>query len=703
MNEQAKNDILKIINSTTASLTPDFIFQKVSIKDINTFVKCIEELKNEGKLIITKKKKIASSKNCGLVPAKIISQSKGYAFAKTLEDAKDIFIFSEKLKLSIVGDTVMLTNIRESDKGPIGEVERIVSKGPRIITGTINRSHSGCELIPDTNFRYNIPVTKGATLGARNNDKVQAIISCTPRKPQPRARVLKIYGKATSAKICADAIIDANSIPSVFPKEVILEAKRVSNKPIKQEDIINRTDLRDELIFTIDGVDAKDLDDAISIKSTEKGWQLGVHIADVSNYVKPNSYIDKEAILRGTSVYFADRVIPMLPTELSNGICSLNANEDKLTFSCIMEIDFNGNLLSYEFKKTIINSKVRGVYSEINDILNNQASKDILDKYSIIMKSIKEAKFLADILIKKSNQRGTINLESSESKFELDENGVCINISKRQQGTAENMIEQFMIMANQSAALYAKSSLIPFVYRIHETPDPEKLRTLSNLCGALGINNKRIREGINPSDFKNLLTEAQNTPAYKIISHQILRTMSKAKYSQNPIGHFGLALKDYCHFTSPIRRYPDTAIHRILSDLVDGISIDKIKKLYNDYVTDISKTSTECEIRAMQAERDAEKCYMAEYMQKHIGEIYDGVISGVVPSGIFVELENNIEGFLNLEYFPECKFIFDGITSHKDELSNTKLSIGDKIKIEVVSAYVPTGSIDFKPVESNKK
>ena len=319
------------------------------------------------------------------------------------------------------------------------------------------------------------------------------------------------------------------------------------------------------------------------------------------------------------------------------------------------------------------------------------------------MQSINEAKSLADILIKKSNQRGTINLESSESKFELDENGVCINISKRQQGTAENMIEQFMIMANQSAALYAKSSLIPFVYRIHETPDPEKLRTLSNLCGALGINNKRIREGINPSDFKNLLAEAQNTPAYKIISHQILRTMSKAKYSQNPIGHFGLALKDYCHFTSPIRRYPDTAIHRILSDLVDGISIDKIKKLYTDYVTDISKTSTECEIRAMQAERDAEKCYMAEYMQNHIGEIYDGVISGVVPSGIFVELENNIEGFLNLEYFPECKFIFDGITSHKDELSNTKLSIGDKIKIEVVSAYVPTGSIDFKPVESNKK
>lgn len=703
MNEQMKNNILKIINSTTASLTPDFIFQKISGKDVNTFIKCIEELRNEGKLIITKKKKIASSKNCGLVPAKIISQSKGFAFARTVEDSKDIFIFSEKLKLSIVGDTVMLTNIKDTHKGPIGEVERIITKGSRVITGTITRTHTGCELIPDTNFRYNIPITKGATLGARNNDKVQAIISCTPRKPQPRARVLKIYGKATSAQICADAIIDANGIPSIFPKKVILEAKRVSKQPITQEDINSRTDLRNELIFTIDGADAKDLDDAISIKATEKGWQLGVHIADVSNYVKPNGYIDKEAMLRGTSVYFADRVIPMLPEELSNGICSLNANEDKLTFSCIMDIDSNGNLISYKFEKSIINSKVRGVYSEINDILNNQASKDILNKYSVVMESINEAKVLSDILIKKSKQRGIIDLESSESRFELDDNGVCVNIYKRQQDIAENMIEQFMIMANQSAALYAKSSFIPFVYRVHETPDPEKLRTLSNLCGALGFNSRRIRDGIKPSDFENLLNEAKDTAAYRIISHQILRTMSKARYSQNPIGHFGLALEDYCHFTSPIRRYPDTAVHRILSELIKGTDINKIKKFYSDYVIDVSKTSSACEIRAMSAERDTEKCYMAEYMQSHIGEVYDGVISGVVPRGVFVELENNIEGFLSLEYFPECKFVFDGITSHKDELSDIKLSIGDNIKIEVVSAYVPTGSIDFKPAECNKK
>lgn len=696
MNENIKNEILQIINSTTSSLAPDFIFQKISENDLNSFINSIKELKNEGKIIITKKKKIASAKNCGLIAAKIISQSKGFAFAKTLENSKDIFIFSEKLKFAMVNDIVMLTNIKNSLKGPIGEVERIVTKGEHLITGTIQRSRTGCEIIPDANFRYNIPVDKGYTLGARNNDKVQAILSSTPRRPQPKARVLKIYGKATSAQVCADAIIDSNKIPTFFPENVINEAKRVSSKPITQDDINNRIDLRNEIIFTIDGKDAKDLDDAISIQKIENGWKLGVHIADVSHYVKFNTPLDREALSRGTSVYFADRVIPMLPTELSNGVCSLNANEDKLTFSCIMNIDNKGNLISYEFKKSIINSKVRGIYSEINSIINKTASKSIMSKYNIILNSIKEGINLSNLLIKKSNQRGTVDLESSESKFELDKNGVCINISKREQGQSEKMIEQFMIMANQAAAIYARNSIVPFVYRVHESPDPEKLKILSDLCNALGINSRRIREGVKTSDFANLLNQAKESSTKKILSHQILRTMSKAKYSTNPIGHFGLSLKDYCHFTSPIRRYPDTAIHRILSDLVKGKNINKITKLYSDYVVLASTASTDCEIRAMKTERDTEKCYMAEYMSSHIGDIYDGIVSGVVPKGFFVELENNVEGFVSLNDYPECKFVFDGIISHKDELSNKKISIGDKIKVEVISSYIPTGTIDFR-------
>lgn len=696
MNENIKNEILQIINSTTSSLAPDFIFQKISENDLNSFINSIKELKNEGKIIITKKKKIASAKNCGLIAAKIISQSKGFAFAKTLENSKDIFIFSEKLKFAMVNDIVMLTNIKNSLKGPIGEVERIVTKGEHLITGTIQRSRTGCEIIPDANFRYNIPVDKGYTLGARNNDKVQAILSSTPRRPQPKARVLKIYGKATSAQVCADAIIDSNKIPTFFPENVINEAKRVSSKPITQDDINNRIDLRNEIIFTIDGKDAKDLDDAISIQKIENGWKLGVHIADVSHYVKFNTPLDREALSRGTSVYFADRVIPMLPTELSNGVCSLNANEDKLTFSCIMNIDNKGNLISYEFKKSIINSKVRGIYSEINSIINKTASKSIMSKYNIILNSIKEGINLSNLLIKKSNQRGTVDLESSESKFELDKNGVCINISKREQGQSEKMIEQFMIMANQAAAIYARNSIVPFVYRVHESPDPEKLKILSDLCNALGINSRRIREGVKTSDFANLLNQAKESSTKKILSHQILRTMSKAKYSTNPIGHFGLSLKDYCHFTSPIRRYPDTAIHRILSDLVKGKNINKITKLYSDYVVLASTASTDCEIRAMKTERDTEKCYMAEYMSSHIGNIYDGIVSGVVPKGFFVELENNVEGFVSLNDYPECKFVFDGIISHKDELSNKKISIGDKIKVEVISSYIPTGTIDFR-------
>lgn len=700
MSNKTEEQILKIVNSLNSAIKPNVIFERLDqseLINLNDFVSAVNKLRDQGKIIITKKGKIISTKATKLVCAKIISMSNGFAFAKALESDDDIFIFSEKLKLAMVGDTVMIHNIKRSEKGISGEVERIISKGDRTITGTISRRNKWCELIADSAYRFPIPVEKGATMGARDKDKVQVILSCTKRHKKVSARVIKIYGKATSAKICADAIIDANGIPSVFPSDVIDEAKKAASLKITDHDLKDRLDLRNELIFTIDGADAKDLDDAISISLTEKGFKLGVHIADVSHYVKANTKLDEEAQVRGTSVYFADRVIPMLPKEISNGICSLNANEDKLTFSAIMDVDNNGNLLSYEFKKSIINSKVRGVYSEINDILNNTASNDILNKYKVVMDSIFNAKKLSDILEKKAANRGNMDISSRESYFKLDENGVCIDVSPRTQETSEKIIEQFMILANESAAIYAKSSLIPFVYRVHEEPDPEKLQNLSNLVGLLGFNNKKIKVGAHAKDFQSLLEQAKNTTSYKIISHQVLRTMSKAKYSQNPLGHFGLSLSDYCHFTSPIRRYPDTAIHRILSDLIKNEDINKLQKKYSDFAITAAKNSSLCEIRAMKAERDAEKCYMAEFMSQHIGEVFSGIISGVNQKGVFVELENSVEGFLSLEYFPECKFVFDGLTKHKDELSNFSLAIGDNIKIKVVSAYVPTGSIDFAP------
>lgn len=700
MSTKIEEQILKMVNSINSAINPNVIFERLNqdqSKNLNDFAAAVNSLRDQGKIIITKKGKIISTKSTGLICAKIISMSNGFAFAEALESNDDIFILSEKLKLAMVGDTVMLHNIKRSEKGISGEVERIISKGDRIITGTISRRHKGCELIADSAYRFPIAVDKGATLGARDKDKVKVILSCTKRRKKITARVIKIYGKADVARVCADAIIDANGIPSVFSNEIIDEAKEVSSRKISENDLKNRLDLREELIFTIDGADAKDLDDAISISITEKGFKLGVHIADVSYYVKENSLLDEEAQIRGTSVYFADRVIPMLPKEISNGICSLNANEDKLTFSAIMEVDNKGNLLSYEFKKSIINSKVRGVYSEVNDILNNSASNDILSKYNIVMDSILNAKKLSDILEKKAAIRGNMDISSRESYFKLDENGVCIDVSPRTSGPSERIIEQFMILANQSAAIYAKSSFIPFVYRVHEEPDPEKLKNLSNLVGLLGLNNKKLKVGATAKDFQNLLNESKNTASYKIISHQVLRTMSKAKYSQNPLGHFGLSLDDYCHFTSPIRRYPDTAIHRILSDLINNVDINIIQKKYQDYAIKTAKDSSFCEVRAMKAERDAEKCYMAEFMSHHIGETFSGIISGVNQKGVFVELLNSVEGFLSLEYFPKCRFVFDGITKHKDELSDFSLTIGDSINVKVISSYIPTGIIDFAP------
>lgn len=292
-----------------------------------------------------------------------------------------------------------------------------------------------------------------------------------------------------------------------------------------------------------------------------------------------------------------------------------------------------------------------------------------------------------------------MDLESGECRFTLDEKGICVDISARVQGEAEKMIEQFMLTANQAAAMYARSVDIPFVYRVHESPDLERVRTLSELAGALGLKNRRLREGVRSSDFAALLREAAPTPAAKVISSQVLRTMAKARYDFRPLGHFGLALEDYCHFTSPIRRYPDTAIHRILSDLVKGVPVSKIQKKYTEFAADAASESSQCEVRAMRAERDAEKCYMAEFMTQHIGEEYDGIISGTTARGIFVELANGVEGFVSLEYFPECRFHFDGLTTHTDEISGRQLTIGGALRIQVAAADVATGMIDFVPAE----
>ena len=693
-----KNDLLYYINSQVCAVPIKTVYNELNLDDIRKFNEAVDELIGEAKLILTKKDKLISPKACGFIPAKVISHTKSCVFAKPLFGGEDLYIPIEKSKKCMLGDIVMLNRVKDSAKGKNAAVERIVSPGNRIISGKVLRTKRGAEFIADSGYKYSIPIKKNKTKGIKNDDKVLAKLFSEKESKKIFAKVIKVYGQSQSARVCADAIIDTAGILTVFDDATLKEAKKLSKFGINSEEIKNRIDLRNELIFTIDGEDAKDLDDAISIKKTKTGWQLGVHIADVSHYIKPGSHLDNEAMERGTSVYFADRVIPMLPKELSNGICSLNANEDRLAFSALLNIDKKGNLKTFEFKKSVINSKVRGIYSEVNSILMAKASEKVKKKYSLIENSLLEAYELSKILHENAQKRGNMELESTEARFKLDDNGVCVDVKKRTRGAAEEMIEQFMIMANQAAALYAKGAQIPFVFRVHEMPSPEKINILAQTMSLFGLKAYRIRQGLKVKDISDILEQIKGTDISSIVSNQVLRSMSKARYFEEPLGHFGLALEDYCHFTSPIRRYPDTAIHRILSDLVRGVSVDKIEKNYKNFVKSVSEKSSECEIRAMKAERDAEKCYMAEYMQAHIGETFEGKISGVIQTGLFVELESGIEGFVEIEYFPGYGFEFDGIMSFINKKSGISLSIGDKITVKVLSADVSAGKIDFIPV-----
>lgn len=693
-----KNDLLYYINSQVCAVPIKTVYNELNLDDIRKFNEAVDELIGEAKLILTKKDKLISPKACGFIPAKVISHTKSCVFAKPLFGGEDLYIPIEKSKKCMLGDIVMLNRVKDSAKGKNAAVERIVTPGNRIISGKVLRTKRGAEFIADSGYKYSIPIKKNKTKGIKNDDKVLAKLFSEKESKKIFAKVIKVYGQSQSARVCADAIIDTAGILTVFDDATLKEAKKLSKFGINSEEIKNRIDLRNELIFTIDGEDAKDLDDAISIKKTKTGWQLGVHIADVSHYIKPGSHLDNEAMERGTSVYFADRVIPMLPKELSNGICSLNANEDRLAFSALLNIDKKGNLKTFEFKKSVINSKVRGIYSEVNSILMAKASEKVKKKYSLIENSLLEAYELSKILHENAQKRGNMELESTEARFKLDDNGVCVDVKKRTRGAAEEMIEQFMIMANQAAALYAKGAQIPFVFRVHEMPSPEKINILAQTMSLFGLKTYRIRQGLKVKDISDILEQIKGTDISSIVSNQVLRSMSKARYFEEPLGHFGLALEDYCHFTSPIRRYPDTAIHRILSDLVRGVSVDKIEKNYKNFVKSVSEKSSECEIRAMKAERDAEKCYMAEYMQAHIGETFEGKISGVIQTGLFVELESGIEGFVEIEYFPGYGFEFDGIMSFINKKSGISLSIGDKITVKVLSADVSAGKIDFIPV-----
>lgn len=672
------------------------LLKKTGVLDKLAFYDALRSLKDRRMILLDREH------NAKLIPvgedveATLVSLSKNFGFARPDGGGDDIFIHGSALQGALVGDKIIVGDIRKDDRGPSGRVRRIVEHKPAQTTGTVSITDEGIEFIPDNAIRYNLRMRERDLNGAKNGDKVMASLEQDYRGDWAYASVKKIFGSGRTARVCADAIVEQYGIPHVFPQEVLDEAERVGNEPISDEEYAKRLDLRGEPIFTIDSKDAKDLDDAISVKRTDFGYTLGVHIADVSHYVKEGSAIDEEAINRGTSVYFADRVIPMLPEVLSNGACSLNAGTDKLAFSALIELDKEGHITKYDFKKTIINSKVRGVYSEVNEILDGTASEEILNKYAPVMESLMSAKELADILKANSAARGTMELDSGESKFILDENGICIDIMPRVSGEAEQLIEQMMVTANIAAAKFSLDHKLPFLYRVHGTPDPKRVEELVTLLQLVGVPCKEIvKPNPETQDFAAILDRVRGLPCETLVSQRLLRTMEKARYSTEETGHFGLALSDYSHYTSPIRRYPDTSIHRVLSAFVEGMPAEEVRRRYAQFCETSAAESSRNEIRALIAERDAEDCYMAEYMSQHIGEHFEGTVSGVTMRGVFVRLENSVEGFVSLDAFEGEDFVYDGLITQRSP--KRELTIGTPLPIIVASAYVATGKVDFVP------
>lgn len=638
-------------------------------------------------------------------PAVVTRLNKTFGFVK-LADGSDMFIPGKFFLGALPNDSVLVMPIESRGGRDLreGQIIKIVKEGGSLFSGCLGFdnaiSPTGYYIDADDAMRFPVPVRKEGLNGAKVGDKVLChVIKRGESHSEHKIVIQATYGSSDNAAASADAILDVHGIKSDFPIEVSAQADELAKRGISAKETANRLDLRDEMIFTIDGADTKDIDDAISIKRLNDFYELSVHIADVSYYVKHNSPIDREAFERGTSIYFADRVIPMLPKALSNGICSLNPDEDRLAFSCIMTISSKGELIDFDFKKTVIRSRIKGVYSEINAILQGTADDEINAKYKKALPSLKIMEELADILTKNRLSRGAPEIETAESKIILDENSSVVDVVLRTRGQSEMMIEEFMLMANEAAATAARLKEIPFVYRVHEPPSEEKTERLHQVLEALGINAIDVKIGMKARVLARLLRDNRTLKSFPVINSIVLRSMSKAKYYQEPMGHYGLALENYAQFTSPIRRYPDLVIHRILSDVAANIPLPKVRKQYEKQAVAAAKRSTETELNAVRLERMCDDCYKAEYMKKHIGEEYDGIISGLAPHGIYVELPNTIEGLVRTENMPQGDYVFDELIEYKETISGKAYRIGDSIKVKCVSAVVSSGKIDFAVVE----
>lgn len=675
---------------------------KVKKEEGKSFKRALQVCKQDG-LVVEKKGKFYTVQSKGLYPAVIKRLHKTYGFAERLKEQDEVFILGSRLKGALAGDKVLLrlSKHRRGDL-PEGEVVSFLEAGETEFTGVVHLTKGGPFITPDDIGNFDLRL-EGGVKGVLDGDKVTAKITKRGQGHRDlRAKVVKSFGQATKAAACCEAILHLNGVTPQFPSPVLEEAKFLAQRGIRHKELLYREDLRNDVIFTIDGADSKDLDDAVSLLKYDDCYILGVHIADVSYYVREKTALDEEALRRGTSIYYANKVVPMLPKELSNGICSLNPGEERLAFSAIMTLSKEGKLLDYDFKKSVIRSRVKGVYSEVNDILAHKADEKTLKKYEEVLPVIPLMKELSDILHRNRRMRGAPDIDTAESKLILDNSDHIIDVVPRQRGEAEEIIEEFMLTANEAAASFAKQLTIPFVYRVHEFPDAEKLSVLKETLQALGLPAREVKGNVPSKVLADILDAAHGKPIYPIVSRQVLRSMAKAKYSETPLGHYGLALENYTHFTSPIRRYPDLTIHRILSDVVtQKRALPEIRKRYADFVSKSAHASTEAEMSAMKVERECEDCYKAEYMADRVGEVFDGMITSVTSFGFYVGLPNTIEGLVRVEALPEGQYRYDGLMELQETHTGGAFRVGDAVRVLCAGVDINAGNVDFVLADSD--
>ncbi len=679
-------------------------FMQVAKEDREEFRKVLDALLREGKVQVTAKGKYIKPDE-RLLTGTFIGNAKGFGFVEIEGREEDLYVPETMVNNAFHLDRVQVELLPgKRGKRQEAAVRKVLEHGARQIVGTYEQSASFGFVIPDNGkIGTDIFVPKERSKGAVDGHKVVVeLTSYGDERHKPEGKIVEILGHINDPGVDILSIIRCYDLPEAFGEKVMNQAERIPDA-VSDADRAGRMDLRDVQMVTIDGEDAKDLDDAVSLSKEGELYHLGVHIADVSNYVQENSALDWEALERGTSVYLVDRVIPMLPHKLSNGICSLNQGVDRLALSCLMTIDGKGSVTDYQIVESVIRVDRRMSYTSVKKILEDHDEQECRE-YEALVPMFEQMAELAALLREKRHKRGSIDFDFPETKILLDPEGHPVDIRPYERNVATKIIEDFMLIANETVAQHFFWLEIPFVYRTHDNPDPEKIMKLSTFLHNFGYYIKTSREEIHPKEIQKLLDKMEGTPEEMLISRLTLRSMKQAKYTVECSGHFGLACQYYCHFTSPIRRYPDLQIHRIIKEQLRGRLSEKRLEHYQEKLPAVAERSSKMERRAEEAERETDKLKKAEYMESHIGEIFEGVISGITSWGVYVELPNTVEGMIHVSKLPGDYFYYDESTYEMvGQDTGMKYRLGESLKVCVDSVERMTRSIDFSiPFEEDE-